>query len=71
MREAKNKVMGMINDDLSRVHIFDKEAKIRKDNHLMKINEDDLDIEKFDNPDASHSTIIHAPASFRGTMKDY
>ena len=28
-------------------------------------------IDKFDNPDASHSKIIEAPKSFKGNLKDY
>ena len=53
------------------MHQFDREAKIKKENTNVKISEGDLDVEKFDNPDASHSTIVRAPSCFKGVMKDY
>ena len=43
----------------------------RNTNYLSKINVDELEMDKFDNPDASHSDVITAPTCFLGNLKSY
>ena len=62
----------MINEDRTRVNRFDSESVHKsKLPALEDIKEDELEIDKFDNPDASHSTIVNPPTIFKGSMKPY
>jgi DNA helicase INO80 len=61
----------MINENLSRVHHFDQETMIKKSSKLKEIDEDELEVDKFDNFDASHSKVINAPRCFYGNLKEY
>lgn len=63
----------MINDNRGRVNEFDAETKQRRNHHgvLEKVKDDELEIDKFDNPDAGQSSIINAPKCFLGQLKHY
>jgi len=55
------------------VNDFDAETKQRK-NHaasLAQVKEDELEIDRFDNPDAGHSTVVNPPRCFLGHLKTY
>ena len=58
---------------MDRVHKFDSDIPNRKVDHKFSpdIKEDDLKLDKFEEPDTSHSKIIEAPKSFKGNLKDY
>lgn len=70
---AKLHVATIINDDRMRVNKFDSETFInKKDKILANIDEDELEIEQFDNPDPSSlSDVIQAPKCFKGALKHY
>lgn len=62
----------MINLDRERVNKFDNESKVRSPTRkLSNVNEDELEVDKFDNPDETFSTIIKAPTCFKGELKHY
>lgn len=70
-KEAKTNIASMINDNLNRVHQFDQETIQKKYPSVSHVDEDDLQVDKFDNVDASHSKVINAPKCFLGHLKDY
>lgn len=64
----------MINENRSRVNDFDTETKQRKNHNvqLSKIQEDELEIDRFDNPDESSlSNVVNPPKCFLGHLKHY
>lgn len=61
----------MINEDRSRVNKFDMETYSKKVPALNDVNEDELEVDKFDNPDAFSSKVIKAPSCFKGDLKHY
>ena len=63
----------MINDNRSRVNDFDAETKQRRNHNtqLAQVKEDELEIDRFDNPDAGHSTVVNPPRCFLGHLKHY
>lgn len=64
----------MINENRSRVNDFDTETKQRKNHNvqLAKIKEDELEIDRFDNPDESSlSSVVNPPKCFLGHLKHY
>ena len=71
MIQAKGQVASMINQDRQRVNFFDSDSKIRPQKKLINVNEDELEVDKFDNPDETFSNIIKAPTCFKGDLKHY
>ena len=63
----------MINDNRSRVNDFDSETNQRRycTGRLDKVKDDELEIDKFDNPDESHSSVLNPPRCFIGNLKHY
>lgn len=61
----------MINENINRVTIFDQETYQRRNNSVLAVQEDELEVDKFDNPDAGLSNIINPPSCFLGALKDY
>jgi DNA helicase INO80 len=56
------------------VNDFDTETGQRGKHHvsrLDKVKDDELEIDKFDNPDAGHSTVLNPPRCFLGHLKHY
>ena len=52
---------------------FDQESKVKAKPHKLEIiNEDELEVDKFDNPDEQTlSATIKAPTCFKGELKHY
>lgn len=69
--EAKQNIKSMINDNISRVHQFDYETYNKKQHAVGHIDENELQVDKFDDPDASHTKDINAPKMFLGNLKHY
>ena len=71
MNEAKTNIASMINQNRSRLVEFDLETGTRKHASVNHVNEDELEVDKFDNPDSSNSKVITAPSCFLGHLKHY
>jgi len=63
----------MINENRSRVNNYDMETKQRGSysGRLDEVRDDELEIDKFDNPDESHSSVLNPPRCFLGHLKHY
>jgi hypothetical protein len=72
-REARANIASMINDNRGRVNDFDQETNQRKNynGQLAKVNENELEVDKFDNPDEGHSSVLNPPRCFLGHLKHY
>lgn len=72
-KEARHNIASMINENRSRVNDFDHETQQRKNYNvgpLDKVKDDELEVDKFDNPDAG-SSVINPPRCFLGHLKHY
>jgi hypothetical protein len=71
-QNARQNIASMINENRGRIHNFDIETQIKKKNAVFEeIDEDELEVDKFDKLDGNVSKTVGPPKSFLGKMKDY